>query len=75
LGRFGRLNTDVVLWYTMGHTHLPPNFFVVDGYDLTMVLMGAIELADFLRVRRRLLCDEGSVFVQFNDLYSGSRAV
>ena len=40
-------------------------FFVVDGYDLTMILSGRISLVAFLRQRRRLLAEEGSVVVPF----------
>lgn len=51
-----------------------PTFFVIDGYDLTMVLSGQIALADFLRERRRLLAEEGKVVVPFPQLWLGSRA-
>jgi len=40
-------------------------FFVIDGYDLTMILSGRISLIAFLRQRRRLLAEEGSVVVPF----------
>jgi len=43
-----------------------PNFFVVDGYDITMLLEDNIELAEFLRIRQRLLAEEGRVIVPFN---------
>ena len=42
-----------------------PTFFVVDGYDLMMVLQRAMPLAEFLRRRRRLLADEGLVVASF----------
>ena len=50
-----------------------PNFFALDGYDLTMVLSDAVDLKEFLRKRRRLLAEEGQVFIGFNDLGLGSR--
>ena len=45
-----------------------PNFFVVDGYDLTMLMEDNIGLADFLRHRQRLLAEEGRVVVPFSEL-------
>jgi hypothetical protein len=50
-----------------------PTFFVVDGYDLTMVLSESIGLIDFLRQRRRILAEEGLVVVPYAELWSGSR--
>ncbi|MCG3153538.1 MAG: hypothetical protein DKINENOH_00128 [bacterium] len=50
------------------------NFFVVDGYDLTMVLSEEIGLIDFLRERRRLLADEGLVSVPYSELWKGTRS-
>jgi hypothetical protein len=41
-----------------------PSFFVVDGYDLMMVLEDNINLVDFLRQRQRLL-GEGEMMVPF----------
>ncbi len=52
-----------------------PTFFVIDGYDLSMILDEKIGLVDFLRQRRRLLLDEGLVVVSFPELQTGSRAV
>lgn len=43
-----------------------PNFFIVDGYDLTMLLEDNIALVEFLRHRHRLLAEEGRVTVPFN---------
>ncbi|NQS97089.1 MAG: restriction endonuclease [candidate division Zixibacteria bacterium] len=43
-------------------------FFIADGYDLTMILEDNISLVDFLRLRQRLLADEGNVLVPFNEL-------
>jgi hypothetical protein len=40
-----------------------PNFFLMDGYDITMVLEGAISLSDLLRLKLRRLAEEGKVFV------------
>lgn len=45
-----------------------PAFFVVNGYDLMMILSGAMDLVDFLRARRRLLDEQGLVFVPFAQL-------
>lgn len=45
-----------------------PNFFVVDGYDITMLLEDNIEIIAFLRKRQRLLAEEGRVVVPFTDL-------
>ena len=50
-----------------------PIFFVVDGYDLTMVLSDEVGLVDFLRQRQRLLAEEGQVVVPFKDLWRESR--
>ena len=51
-----------------------PTFFIIDGYDLTMVLAGQVTLAAFLRQRRRVLAEEGEVIVPFPQLWLGSRA-
>jgi hypothetical protein len=45
-----------------------PNFFVVDGYDLTIVLSEQIALLELLRQKRRLLAEEGKVVVPFSQL-------
>ncbi len=45
-----------------------PNFFVVDGYDLTMVLSEQIGLPELLRQKRRLLADEGKVVALFSEV-------
>lgn len=45
-----------------------PSFFVIDGYDLTMLLEDNIKLADFLRARQRVLAEEGKVVVPFSEL-------
>jgi hypothetical protein len=45
-----------------------PNFFVVDGYDLTMLLEDNIDLTTFLRKKQRLLAEEGRVIVPFNQV-------
>jgi hypothetical protein len=47
-----------------------PSFFVVDGYDITMLLEDNIELTAFLRIRQRLLAEEGRVIVPFLELLS-----
>ena len=48
-----------------------PNFFLMDGHDLAMVMSGEVPLADFLRVRRRLLAEESRVVVSFAEAWSG----
>jgi hypothetical protein len=50
-----------------------PLFFAIDRYDLTVILARQIALDDFLRQRRRLLAEEGRMFVAFGDLLTGSR--
>jgi hypothetical protein len=45
-----------------------PCFFVMDGYDLLMILTEKISLTDFLRMRMRLLAEEGCVSVAFTAL-------
>ena len=46
-----------------------PNFFVITGHDLAMVLGRDIELLPFLRQRRRLFCEEGRVVVPYSALW------
>ncbi len=46
----------------------PPSFFVMNGYDLIMILSEAMSLTEFLRKRIRLLGEEGRVCVAFSDL-------
>jgi hypothetical protein len=50
-----------------------PTFFIVDGYDLTMILSEHIGLIEFLRQRRRILAEEGLVIVPYQELWAGSR--
>ena len=45
-----------------------PCFFVMDGHDLLMVLSEKISLTDFLRMRMRLLAEEGCVYMPFSEL-------
>jgi hypothetical protein len=45
-----------------------PNFFVIDGYDVMMLLEDNVDLRTFLRRRQRLLAEEGRVCVPFRDL-------
>jgi hypothetical protein len=45
-----------------------PSFFVMNGHDLLMILSEAISLEDFLRMRVRLLAEEGRVCVPFSGL-------
>lgn len=51
-------------------TGMQPNFFVADGYDLTMVLSHGIDLVEFLRRRRRLLSEKGKVVVAYQELWT-----
>jgi hypothetical protein len=46
----------------------PSPFFVMNGYDLMMILSGKMDLPDFLRRRVRLLAEEGRVCVPFPEL-------
>jgi hypothetical protein len=45
-----------------------PNFFVIDGYDVMMLLEENIELASLMRRRQRLLAEEGCPCVSYADL-------
>lgn len=45
-----------------------PSFFVMNGYDLMMVLSEAISLPEFLKQRIRLLAEEGRVCIAFSDM-------
>jgi hypothetical protein len=45
-----------------------PSFFVMNGYDLMMILSEAISLTEFLRKRIRLLAEEGRVCAPFADI-------
>ena len=45
-----------------------PNFFVVNGHDITMLLEDNIDLATLFRQRQRLLAEEGRVTVPFSEL-------
>lgn len=45
-----------------------PNFFVMNGYDITTLLQGDKDLADFLRQRYRLLAEKGRICVPFKEL-------
>jgi len=45
-----------------------PCFFVMDGHDLLMILTEKMSLTDFLRMRMRLLAEEGCVSVPFSEL-------
>jgi hypothetical protein len=44
------------------------SFFVMNGYDLMMILSEAISLTDFLRKRIRLLAEEGRVCAPFSEI-------
>lgn len=45
-----------------------PCFFVMDGHDLIMILSEEMRLTDFLRMRMRLLAEEGCVCLPFSKL-------
>lgn len=47
-----------------------PSFFVMNGHDLLMILSETMSLTDFLRMRVRLLAEEGRVCVPFSELAS-----
>jgi hypothetical protein len=47
-----------------------PTFFIVDGYDLTMILSEDVDLKEFLRQRQRLLAERGAVVVAYKDLWT-----
>lgn len=46
-----------------------PSFFVLDGHDLSMVLSGQADLVEFLKLRRRILAEEGRVVVPFAEAW------
>ncbi|MBU8923261.1 MAG: restriction endonuclease [Bacteroidales bacterium] len=46
-----------------------PTFFIMDGYDLMMLLEDNLPLVEFLRRRQRFLAERGKVAVQFRDLF------
>ena len=48
-----------------------PNFFLIDGHDLAMVLSGQVDLKEYLRIRRRLLAEKGRVVVPFSEAWAG----
>ena len=45
-----------------------PNFFVVDGHDLSLVLEGRLDLVKLLRAKLRHLADRGEVLLLGKDL-------
>lgn len=46
-----------------------PIFYIIDGYDLTMILSENISLKDFLRQRQRLLAERGLMVVPYAELW------
>lgn len=40
-----------------------PNFFIVDGHDITLVLEGRLDLSVLLRAKLRHLADRGEVLL------------
>jgi len=50
------------------------HFFLVDGYDLTTVLEGQMELPTLLRLKLRKLTEEGAVCVSARQLLPGAEA-
>lgn len=45
-----------------------PNFFAIDGYDITMLLEDNVDMSVFFRKRQRILAEEGRVIVPFKDV-------
>jgi len=45
-----------------------PNFFVMNGHDLMMVLDCRLDLKSFLRLRQRVLAEEGKPFCAFSSV-------
>lgn len=45
-----------------------PTFFIIDGYDVMMLLEDNMDLTTFLRHRQRLLAEEGRLTVPFGEL-------
>jgi hypothetical protein len=45
-----------------------PNFFCMDGWDLTIVLQGRIRLDALLRMKMRQLCEEGRVMISAEEI-------
>lgn len=45
-----------------------PCFFVIDGYDLMMLLEDNMGLTEFLRKRHRALAEKGKVILPYNEL-------
>ncbi|MBF0308898.1 MAG: restriction endonuclease [Magnetococcales bacterium] len=50
-----------------------PTFFLMEGYDLTMVLEGQCRLDDLLRAKVRLLSEEGKVFASVREILNDSK--
>lgn len=51
-----------------------PIFFLMDGYDLTVVLEGQMRLDELLRAKIRRLSEEGSPFVSARELLLGDKS-
>lgn len=51
-----------------------PTFFMLDGYDLSVVLEGHMDLASLLRSKVRRLAERGDIFVSAKDLLKGGAA-
>lgn len=62
---FNGVSRDATLAITQGKQ---PNFFAIDGYDITMLLEDNVDLSTFFRKRHRILAEEGRVVVPFNEL-------
>lgn len=45
-----------------------PNFFLMDGYDLSVVLEGGVRLDDLLRAKIRRFAEEGKVYFSVREL-------
>ena len=45
-----------------------PNFFLMDGYDLSVVLEGGVRFDDLLRAKIRRFAEEGKVYLSVREL-------
>lgn len=49
-----------------------PNFFLIDGYDLSCVLEGSISLKELLRIKIRCLAEEGCMLLSASKILQSS---
>lgn len=50
-----------------------PNFFIIDGYDLSCALEGTIDLKDILRAKIRCLAEEGRLLLSAAEILNSTR--